>query len=60
MIFLCFSKRSLLEDKKCARCTLALAKGSKLLGLVPEPNVAPNATYKIFSIINEKAEAISG
>ena len=60
MISLCFSKRSLLEDKKCAKWALALAKDSKLLGLVPEPNVASNTTYKILSIINEKAEAISG
>ena len=41
MIPICFSKRSLLEDKKCAKWTRALAKGSKLLGLVPAPNVSP-------------------
>ena len=44
MISLCFFKRSLLEDRKCVKWTLSLAKDLN----------------KILYIINEMAEAISG
>ena len=39
---------------------LSLAIGSKLDGLVIEPNVPPNGTKSKSSIIKEKAAAISG
>ena len=41
IICLCLSYKSLLSDKNCAKCILALAIGSELAGLVMDPNVPP-------------------
>ena len=58
MISLCFLRNLFLKIKNVL--IGLFAKGSKLLGLVPEPNIAPYATYKTLSTTNEKAEVISG
>ena len=60
MMSLYFVNKSLLSERNSTRCVLALAIGSKLDGLVIEPNVPLRGTNSKSSTIKEKAAAIFG